>query len=76
MTTSSQPKCVILVITLKWGPLINVHHISKAARGMHWGPVAKNRYLKRFIDLFLKKYPTLVKDFAFLPALYTIVVIQ
>ena len=48
VTTLSQKKCVILTTPLNWGSCINLHHVSKVTRGMHWGTATK-RYFERFI---------------------------
>ena len=40
---------------LKWGSHMNLHHVSKATRGIHWGTAAK-RYFKRFINFFFLLY--------------------
>ena len=67
--TLSQTKCVLLTTPLNWGSCINLHHVSKVTRGMHWGTATK-RYFKRFIDLFFTipdahTNVKLVKDFHF-----------
>ena len=42
ITTSSRTKCVILSSPLEWVSCMNLRHVSKKTKGMHWNKVTEN----------------------------------